>query len=182
MTSEDRVFITRRKMFELYDRGEHTVVEICRQFGISRTWFYRLKRRRQTMGDEGLRSVPRKPTVFANQTPLEDELVVLGFIQQFPSWGPERISRELARKGSLKIGHTAVYGIMKRRDLNTKNKRLEWARILSGEVIKLKRSAERQADVKEPPHRSALPGLSGRYRCFLCGLSEHRKNLSANGL
>ncbi|RLB06581.1 MAG: hypothetical protein DRG59_07700 [Deltaproteobacteria bacterium] len=39
---------------------------MCRQFGISRTWFYRLKRRRQTMGDEGLRSVPRKPAVFAN--------------------------------------------------------------------------------------------------------------------
>jgi len=45
-------------MFELYDQGEHTVVEICRQFGISRTWFYRLKRRRQAMGDEGLRSDP----------------------------------------------------------------------------------------------------------------------------
>ncbi|RLB06575.1 MAG: transposase, partial [Deltaproteobacteria bacterium] len=43
--------------------------------------------------------------------------MVLDFIQRFPSWGPERISRELARKGSLKIGHTAVYGIMKRRNL-----------------------------------------------------------------
>jgi len=51
------------------------------------------------MGDEGLRSVPQKPRLFANQTPLEDELVVLDFVQQFPSWGPDRISRELARKG-----------------------------------------------------------------------------------
>ena len=113
MTNEDRVFVTRMKMFELYDQGAHTVVEICRQFGISRTWFYRLKRRRQAMGDEGLGAVSQKPTVFANQTPLENELVVLDFIQQFPSYGPERISRELTRKGSLKIGHTAIYGIMK---------------------------------------------------------------------
>jgi len=118
ITSEDRVFITRKKMFELYDQGEQAVVEICRQFGMSRTWFYRLERRRQTMGDEGLRSVPQEPKVFANQTPLEDELVVLDSVQQFPSWGPERISRGLARKGPLEIGHTAVYGIMKRRHLN----------------------------------------------------------------
>ena len=75
------------------------------------------------MGDEGLRSVPQKPTVFANQTPLEDELVVLDFIQQFPSWGPERISRELARKGLLKIGHAAVYGISKRRHSNPDSKK-----------------------------------------------------------
>ena len=163
MTSEDRVFITRMKMFELYDQGEHTVVEICRQFGISRTWFYRLKRRREAMGDEGLGSGPQKPMVFANQTPLEDELVVLDFIQQFPSYGPERISRELARKGSLKIGHTAVYGIMKRRDLNTKKKRLEWVRILSGEVIKL-------SDLQRDKQMSKSRHIEAPYPGYLVGI------------
>ena len=54
------------------------------------------------MGDEGLRSVPRKPAVFANQTPLEDELVVLDFIQQFPAGVQRESAENLPEKGRLR--------------------------------------------------------------------------------
>ena len=123
MSKDERVFITRIKIFELYDEGTYTVVKLCRLFALSRTWFYKLKKRREAKGDEGLRSVSGKPVSFANQTPLEDELVVLDFLTEYPSYGPERVSSELGRRGLLRIGHTAVYGVMKRRDLNTKKKR-----------------------------------------------------------
>lgn len=159
MTSEDRVFTTRLKMFELYDRKEHTVVEICKLFGISRTWFYKLKRRRENLGDEGLTSTPKKPTPPANQTPLEDEIVVLDFIQQFPTYGPERVSNELSLRGLLKIGHTAVYGVMRRNGLNTKKKRLEWVRKLSGEVVKLS-DLHRDKELSKSRHMEApYPGF-----------------------
>ena len=47
MSVDDSVFVTRIKIFELYDERKHTAVDICRQFGISRTWFYKLKKRRE---------------------------------------------------------------------------------------------------------------------------------------
>ena len=173
MTSDDRVFITRLKMFELYDQGKYSVVKICRQFGISRTWFYNLKRRREATGNEGLRSVPQKPTVFANQTSLEDELMVLDFIQQFPTYGPERISRELARRGLLKIGHTAIYGIMKRHHLTTKIKRLEWVRILAGEVVKLS-DLKRDKQLSKSRHiEASYPGCLVGIDVFYVGCLKH---------
>lgn len=163
MTSEDRVFITRVKMFKIYDTGGLTVVDLCKLFGISRTWFYKLKRRREALGDCGLQSVRTTPLVFRNQTPLEDELLVLDFLQQFPTYGPERISRELARRGLLTIGHTAIYGIMKRHALTTKKKRLEWVRILSGEVIKL-------TDLKRDKQLSKSRHIEASYPGALVGV------------
>jgi len=133
VTSEDRVFTTRCKMFELYDRKEHTVVEICKLFGISRTWFCKLKRRREGLGDEGLTS------------------------------GPERLSNELQLRGLLKIGHTAVYGVMRRNGLNTKRKRLEWVRKLSGEIVKL-------SDLQRDKRPSKSRHIEAPYPGFLVGI------------
>lgn len=163
MTSEERVFTTRCKMFELYDRKEHTVVKICMLFGISRTWFYTLKKRRAESGDEGLAPMPKKSTPPANRTPLEDELVVLDFIQQFPTYGPQRVSDELRQRSLLNIGHTAVYGIMRRNGLNTKQKRLEWVRKLSGEVVKL-------SDLQRDRELSKSRHIEASYPGFLVGI------------
>jgi len=163
VSKDERVFITRIRMFEFYDEGTYTVVKLCRLFAISRTWFYKLKKRREASGDEGLRSASRKPESFANQTPLEDELVVLDFLTEYPSYGPERVSSELGRRGLLRIGHTAVYGIMKRRDLNTKKKRLEWVRVLSGKVVKL-------SDLERDKQRSKSRHIEASYPGSLVGV------------
>jgi len=163
MSRNERVFITRIRMFELYDEGKYTVVKLCRVFAMSRTWFYKLKKRREAKGDEGLRSVSGKPESFANQTPLEDELVVLDFLLEHPSYGPERVSSELRRKMLLRIGHTAVYGVMKRRDLNTKKKRLEWVRVRSGKVVSL-------SDLERDKQRSRTRHIEASYPGSLIGI------------
>lgn len=158
MTSDDRVYLTRLGIFKLHDAGKHTVKEICEIYNYSRTWFYKLLARRKKYGEEGLKAARRKPETVNNKTPLEDELKVLDFIQKCPAYGPARVSQELAlpENGSLKIGHTAVYGIMKRHNLNTRKKRLEWVRKLSGEVVKL-------SDLQRDKERSKTRHIQAYY-------------------
>ncbi len=140
MTSEDRLYITRCKMFEKYLRDKTPVTTLCALFGISRTWFYRLRKRWQEKGEAGLRLPPYKPPDRVNnQTPLVLELKVLDYLQKYPTYGPQRVSNELPKpeNGSLVIGHTAIYGIMKRHQLNTRAQRLEWVRKLNGSIYYL---------------------------------------------
>jgi len=98
MTSEDRIYITRCKMFEQYVNGKASVAMLCSLFGISRTWFYKLYKRWRERGEEGLRpSHNKSPDRINNKTPLDIEVRVLDYIQRYPTYGPQRVSDELAR-------------------------------------------------------------------------------------
>ena len=51
----------RKKFGVVVRRGNLTMVEACRQFGISRNTGYKSQHRQQTLGPEGLRDLPRAP-------------------------------------------------------------------------------------------------------------------------
>jgi len=124
----------RKQAMKLFESGK-TVSEVCRLLGRSRTWFYKWRNNARIEGPDGLRSRIRQPNPH-NKTPVKVEEVVLDALDQFPTYGPQRIAYILNRNGT-NIGRTAVHGVMKRNHLNRRKHRLEWVRIRSGEIVTL---------------------------------------------
>jgi len=102
--------------------------EIASRCQMSHTTFYKFLKRYKEQGEDGLHDKERVPTIKPNQTPPDVEEAILAFIQDHPAYGPKRISDELRlpENGAIEVGETAVYGVLKRNNLNTRNKRLKW--------------------------------------------------------
>ena len=96
--------------------------------------FYKWKKRRDNEGDEGLRLRVRATPKMPNRVPEKIEEQILNFVQEYPTYGPERTEAELKESG-ISVGHTGIYNVLKKRGLNTAKSRLEWVRKLSGEVV-----------------------------------------------
>ncbi|MDP2632657.1 MAG: glycosyltransferase family 2 protein [Candidatus Curtissbacteria bacterium] len=119
--TNNKVTIIRR-----FEAGEK-VAKLCREFGISRTVFYRwLKRYREASDDykydtlKVLRPVGEKHWRFV---PEARELVI-EVVSKNPEFSPKYISRELALKvGKQVLGSHGVYNILLREGLNTVEKR-----------------------------------------------------------
>ena len=131
MTSDELVYRHRLDIFKDFLEHNISVVELCRKHKRSRTWFYRWYPRYRAYGEEGLRDIQRTSPAMPNQTPLNVEMAILDFVCHFPAYGPQRIADELTQAGTG-VKRSAVYNVMKRRDLNTRNKRMEYVRIKNG--------------------------------------------------
>lgn len=125
---EDEIYSERRDLFKQYDTGEYSVSELCRRFGLSRTWFYKLRTRREKLGEEGLRISGRGRPGIARRLGVDIESQILEYVREHPTHGPGRIAASLNKRhlGNVHIGHTAIYGVLKKHNLNTKGKRLIW--------------------------------------------------------
>tara|TARA_Y100000310_G_C20575502_1_gene760199 strand:+ start:309 stop:1295 length:987 start_codon:yes stop_codon:yes gene_type:complete len=132
MTDQQQAVHLRRQAIILFEKYKN-VTRVCNILGRSRTWFYKWIGRYMMLGDEGLNNQIRKPCP-ANRTPMDVEGQVLAVVEQFPSYGPQRIAYLVQRQG-VAIGKTAVYGVMKRNKLNRRKDRLEWIRKLNGEIV-----------------------------------------------
>jgi transposase len=102
--------------------------EVASRCQMSHTTFYKFLKRYEEQGEDGLHDRDRIPTIWPNQTPPDVEEAILDYIQNHPAFGPKRISAELKRQenGCVKVGETAVYGVLKRKGLNTMRDRLKW--------------------------------------------------------
>src|SRR5207247_7300916 len=125
MTLTDSVVALRLKVMK---RAEETgnVSEACRQFGISRTLFYRWRRRYLSYGDTGLVPRPSRPQRWARQSAPELEHSVLAYALAWPTHGPQRIADQLARPsfGKWRVNASGVYAILMRHGLQTRWERL----------------------------------------------------------
>lgn len=125
MTLADSVVALRLKVMS---RAQETgnVSEACRQFGISRTLFYRWRRRYLAYGDAGLQPRPTRPQRWARQAAPELEHAVLAFALQWPTCGPQQIADRLAQPkfGGWKVSASGVYGVLRRHGLQTRWERL----------------------------------------------------------
>lgn len=158
MTSDTQIYHHRLHTIKYYlEHRKHgiTVTETCRLFGKSRTWFYKWFRRYRFYGEEGLWDIERTSPTMPNQTPLDVETAILDFVHRFPANGPRYIADELIQAGTP-VKRSAVYNVLKRRDLNTKKKRMEYVRIKNG-VVATASDLDRDRDLAK--HRS----LNTRY-------------------
>ncbi len=155
MTSDELVYRHRLDIFKDFLEHNVSVVELCRRHKRSRTWFYRWLLRYTAYGEEGLRTIERNTPAMPNQTPLELETAILDFIARFPAYGPQRVADELTQAGIF-VKRSAVYNVLKRRDLNTRKKRMEYVRIKNGVAAT---ASDLDRDREQAKHRS----LNTRY-------------------
>ncbi len=132
MAPADSLARFRKQVLDRVSRGEVSVVEACRQAGISRQRFYQLRHRYIAYGEAGLRPKPH-PARPDRQlaAPLQDQIVALAI--ELPTLGPRAIADRLAleRYGSVRVSASGVYGVLRRRGLARRAARLAAAESLS---------------------------------------------------
>ena len=110
MTLEDKVHLFRLHVLQ---RAKElgNVSAACREAGISRTLYYRWKKRFTLYGIDGLhprRSTTRPGRPVKLDTTKERKIVALALT--WPTWGPKRLSLQLQREGvvvsSTTVGNT----------------------------------------------------------------------------
>ena len=117
----------RQVKFNIISEGqEYGVSLVCKKYGISRTLYYRWLTRYKSYGIVGLDSV-KKAYVPINKTPASIVENVLMLIKSYPSFGPREVKYLLEEIGH-DISESAVYNIMKRHDLSTKDRRFKFAK------------------------------------------------------
>src|SRR5437899_7742691 len=125
MTLEDSV---RRHRLAILQRAAllGSVSQACREAGISRTLFYRWRRRYLRYGAEGLRPRPTRPTRWPRQAIPALEHAVLAYALLWPTQGPARLALQLRQPlwGGWRISASGGYAIFRRQGLQTRWERL----------------------------------------------------------
>jgi len=104
---------------------DRTMSELCRQFGVSRKTGYKLVRRFEEGGVEGLKDRSRAPWSHPNATPSEVEALVVQARLEHPRWGPRKLVAWLARRNDAVAwpSPSTVGQILKRQGLVEPRKR-----------------------------------------------------------
>jgi transposase InsO family protein len=123
MTLEDSIHASRVRMLREAERSGN-VSATCRRHGVSRTVFYRLRRRFEQYGADGVhpkrrRAAVGRPSALSVQT----ERRVIAFALAWPTSGPQWLSDQLAREG-LSIAPVTVWRLLRRHQLGTRRARL----------------------------------------------------------
>ena len=84
MTTQEKLIKPKLKLLELADYLGN-VSEACRCMGYSRDTFYRLQKRYEEAGLEGLREISRRKPNRKNRVPEEVEKAVCEIAVQFPA-------------------------------------------------------------------------------------------------
>ena len=147
MTSDTQMYKDRIHIIKYYLDNKISVTKLCIQFNRSRTWFYKWFNRYKLYGNNGLYNIIHELPARPNQTPLDIEMKILNFIEDYPSYGPVRVSNELIKKG-ITVKPSAVYNIFKRHNLNTRKLRLEHIRI-KYDIVKKQSDIERAKEISK---------------------------------
>ena len=123
MTLEDKVHAFRLRVLQRAEELRN-VSAACREAGISRTLFYRWKKRFLLYGIDGLH--PRRTAARPGRRPALDsikERKIVAMALACPTWGPQRLSLQLAMEGVV-ISPSTVWRALHRLGLGTRIQRL----------------------------------------------------------
>src|SRR2546427_8100224 len=114
MTLDESVHGMRLRVIERA-QVQGNVSAVCRELGISRTVFYRWRRRLERYGVDGghprrLRARPGRPVA----TAPEVERLVLGIAISAATWGSRRIAAYLARTWRVRLAPSTVQRLLRR--------------------------------------------------------------------
>jgi len=101
------------------------VSEACRALGYSRDTFYRLKRRFDEAGLEGLKEISRRKPNRRNRVAAEIEDAVIELAVEYPAYGQVRAAAKLFEIKQYQLSPDGIRGIWQRNGLETKKKRLQ---------------------------------------------------------
>ena len=126
---EERHEEKHRELFRLIEEEKVPVAEACARLQIASSTYYRLKRRVVSEG-EGILREPMKRPRFARAS-LEEEAAILEQVRLDPMAGAKKLLEALrvANRCRDELSERGVYDVLKRRGLNTREKRLQMAGI-----------------------------------------------------
>jgi transposase InsO family protein len=169
MTLEDSVQALRLHVFRRADELGN-VSAACREAGVSRALFYRWKQRFSRYGADGLhpkrtQTRPGRPP----SVPAHVERSVLAMALSWPTWGPNRLSAQLARQG-IEIAPSTVYRALRRVNLGTRSQRLGVLEHHSAQQAGLltERTRRQLRAVRSPAERHVEASVPGELVCIDC--------------
>jgi transposase InsO family protein len=119
------------------------VAATCRYYGISRPTFYKWLHRYEELGEQGLRDGSSRPHVSPNATKGEIVGKII-YLRQHYHFGPLKISMYLRRYHDIEIGHSGVWRILKRLEMN---------RLPSSQRYKRHQTRWKRYEKPQPGHR-----------------------------
>jgi transposase InsO family protein len=90
---------SRREFVGLAQRGDVSIAELCRRFGISRATGFAYLRRHRESGEAGLADRSRRPHDSPRRTVAEMEARIVALRQAHPRWGGRKLARRLMDLG-----------------------------------------------------------------------------------
>lgn len=174
MTLDDRVQALRLLVFR---RAQvlGNVSAACRELNVSRSLFYRLRPRFERYGPAGLH--PRRTAGRPGRPPQLDahrERVVIAWALAWPTWGPQRLSDQLAQRGVV-VAPSTIYRALLRAKLGTRRERLlvleqHSARRAGLLTVRTRRAIERARPMPSQRHvEASSPGELVCIDCFYVG-------------
>jgi transposase InsO family protein len=88
----------RMRLVLAVERGEQTMAELCRQFGISRKTGYKWLARYAAAGALGLRDQSRAPHRCPHAVSPEVREAILALRRRYPTWGPKKLAVKLEQQ------------------------------------------------------------------------------------
>ena len=158
MTLEDSIHASRVRVLREAERSGN-VSATCRRHGVSRTVFYRLRRRFEQYGADGVhpkrrRAAVGRPSALSVQT----ERRIIAFALTWPTSGPQWLSDQLARDG-VTIAPVTVCRLLRRHQLGTRRARLAVLEHFSAATQGILTERTAQRDRRRTRHvAAAAPG------------------------
>jgi len=171
--TKDEIILSHRLSLLSRAKSINNISAACRDYGVSRTYYYKWAKRFVTYGIGGLAERPRPKPKMPNQTRSDIVDKVLDFIKTYPTYGPARIANQL---GGI-VSSVTVYNILKRRGLN---KRLDRLLLLEDipSTVKLGSVMYRRLDEVKPlqriksHHTGYMLSVDTFYVCTLKGIGR----------
>ena len=113
---QTRLVAWRLKILNWAQDEPRQVSRTCRHFGISRTAFYKWKKRYEAFGEAGLADRPRTPHHQPRSTPPAVVSKIL-YLRQNYHFGAGRITAYLKRFHDIKIARSSVHRILVKHDM-----------------------------------------------------------------
>ena len=152
MRDRDRALELRKRIIDDWRWRRLSWQEITYKYGISKAWFYRLKKRFIKNDYEGLKDKIRDNSNRPHALMWEDKLKIMDYIFENPTHGPHRIGAEQ----DPPISGKTVWKFLVKENLNTRRKRRFWAEDQGKPVLTEKEKLQRYA--KKNHVESHFPG------------------------
>jgi len=157
---EQRIQDARRELFRLIEVEGVPVAEACERLRVAPSTYYRYRRRVAALGEEEGMKSSRRSNGFARAS-LEEEAAILEVVRVDPLLGAKRMVELLraANRCREELSESGVYDVLRRRGLNTREKRLQFAE--SGTDNRMARLAKALNESEASEARPATPDEPG---------------------